>query len=416
MALLFSPGKSGLDFKGMRLLRILTPLMLALSFVTCQKPAGPPCSIGEISDYFVNPSETKLALLASRPADTAALNATFRTLRAPAVAGMHQDWMTDTAGQPYSLGYATPAAIAPDTTYPLIIYLHGGIGSPRNDKGDSAYLMLASLADTFQLFLASPSANRFTPWWSPSGLARILQTLRFMALRYPVNPRKVFLAGVSDGATGCFAAANTIPAPFAGFIAVSGFGGMLPQLGMSLIAGNLRQRPIYNVNAGLDHIYPIDAVKEFIRSLQDQGVPVTFKEYPDEKHGFDYREKEMGMLAGLIRTWSRPESAVLSWTFIPGYPNLPDNILDYSLSSDNGAINSFWRGDTLMIQSQGVSAVSAVFSMLPPATKISCRLMGDKERKRTISPVNLDWPQSLRLMQERCFPGFGKATIYTIKL
>jgi pimeloyl-ACP methyl ester carboxylesterase len=395
---------------------MLNPLLGALLFAACHSPPQPSCTASEITDYFINPSEAKYSALASRPADTAGLNAAFRALRKPGGPGMQREWMTDSAGVPYLLGYQTPDSITPDTTYPLVIYLHGGIGSERNDKGDSAYLMLAPLADTFKLFLASPSGNRYTPWWSPNGLARILQTLRFMTLRYPINPRKVFLAGVSDGATGCFAAANTVAAPFAGFIAVSGFGGMLQQMGMELSAGNLRERPIYNVNAGLDRIYPIAQVQSFVRALQDQGVPITLKVYPDEQHGFDYRAKEMGTLAGLLRAWSKPESPLLAWTFTPGCPNLPDNIFDWTPASENPGINSFWRNDTLMVQSHGLAAISAVFSQAVPAAKIPCRLVGDNGRNMLLSPSKLDWPHSLKLMLQRCFPGFGGGYFYSIKL
>jgi len=113
-----------------------------------------------------------------------------------------------------------------------------------------------------------------------------------MTLHYPINPDKVFLAGVSDGATGCYAVANTMCGPFAGFIAVSGFGGMLPQMGIQLFPSNIMQRPIYNVNAGKDRIYPIEEVRKFLDWLTNSGVAIERKEYPDELHGFDYRGKE----------------------------------------------------------------------------------------------------------------------------
>ena len=359
--------------------------------------------------------------MASRtPADTALLAAAALAARYTADTGTVRVRLIDSAGLSYQLGYTTPPEMRRDTAYPLVIYLHGGIGTECNDKGDSAFLMLSALADTFKLFLASPSANRYAPWWGPLGLSRILQTLRFMTLRYPINSGKVFLAGVSDGATGCYAAANTIPAPFAGFIAVSGFGGMLPMLGMRLEPGNLKQRPIYNVNAGLDHIYPVERVNEFVSQLQEQGVPVTSKIYPDEKHGFDYRAKEMAALAGLVRTWSRPENpAGLSWTFVPGFPNLPDNLLSWTLSSDNASVKALWRRDTLVVRARGVQSLTAEFPNGQAGKKIVCRILSNegKFRVRTFAPIKPRWPQNLQFMVKRCFPeAGGKNSIYTIKL
>jgi pimeloyl-ACP methyl ester carboxylesterase len=394
-------------------------LFLCVSGAGCSRNNGRHVTAKEAGEYFLNPSAEKSAAMVSRkPADSAMLSAAVRAARMTAGTGAVRVRLTDSAGLPYSLGYVTPPDMKRDTAYPLVIYLHGGIGTERDDKGDSAYLMLSALADSFRLFLASPSANRSAPWWSSPGLSRILQTLRFMTLNYPVNPRKVFLAGVSDGATGCYAAANTIPAPFAGFIAVSGFGGMLPALGMRLEPGNFRQRPIYNVNAGLDHIYPVEEVRNFILSLQEQGVAITSKIYPDEKHGFDYRMKEMGTLAGLVRTWSRPESKGFSWTFIPGVPNLPDNCVHWTLSSDNATVHAFWRHDTLVVRAKGVQSLTALFPSVPAGKKITCRMLADDKNPRTkkISPKKTKWPQNLQFMVKRCFQDVtGTSSIYTIK-
>jgi hypothetical protein len=395
---------------------IIAVLSLCLFLAGCSGKTGTPCSATEITDYFVNPSSAVLRSLALRSCDTAQCNTAFHTARSKAAAGTSQEWLTDSSGMPYLVGFSTPQVIGADTTYPLIIYLHGGIGGERNDKGDSAFFMLKPLADTFNLFLASPSANRYAPWWSAIGLSRILQTLRFMTLHYPINPRKVFLAGVSDGATGCYAAANTISAPFAGFIAVSGFGGMLPKLGMPLAPANLKQRPIYNVNAGLDHIYPVENVKEFIRRLQEEGVPVTSNIYPDEKHGFNYRGKEMGTLAGIIRTWSRPAAEGVSWTFIPGCPNCPDNLFAWTLSSDNASIHAFWRHDTLVVREQGLQSMTAVFPALPSIKKIFVKTLANGGKIHTCRPLSIGWPQNLELMKYRCFPGItGAAAFCTVK-
>lgn len=394
---------------------VLCPLLLFF----CKKPAGPSCTIAEISEFFVNPSAGNFTGLCSHaPLPDSAFAQAIRAGHSQSVAGaMLGEWLTDSSGLPYRVGFSTPGRIRADTTYPLIIYLHGGTGSPRNDKGDSAFLMLRGLADTFQLFLASPSANRDAPWWSPLGLSRILQTLRFMALRYPVNPDKVFLAGVSDGATGCYAAANTIPDPFAGFIAVSGFGGMLPQVGMQLLPGNLMRRPIYNVNAGLDRIYPIIMVKSFVADLQSQGVPVTAKWYDKELHGFDYRAKEMGTLATLIRTWLKPALTGFSWTFSPGFPNLPDNILGWQYTSTSAGASGFWRNDTLILRTQGLSSLTLSFLDVDPAKKTNCLLMVDseKERKIKLSPKTIGWPEQLQLLVRSCFPVFKKRTLFNVK-
>jgi pimeloyl-ACP methyl ester carboxylesterase len=344
-------------------------LLLAGSvfFLCCHNQITmPPCAVDQLARWFINPSpalsdslysykfiENKLdSLLPAAKKENAGHCGTFTSI------------CTDTFGAGYTIGWKTPVAIRFDTLYPLIIYLHGGTGTSKTNKGEIAYDMLSALADTFSLFMASPSANRDTPWWSAGGISRILQTVRFMTLRYPINPEKIFLAGVSDGATACYAAANTISSPFAGFIAVSGYGGMLFSLGMKLYPQNLMQRPIVNINAGLDHIYPIVEVRKFIAWLEQNGVSVEYREYPDEKHGFDYRAKEYGNIARFLRTWSRPTNVLsVSWTFVPGFPNNTDNCEQWTPIANTAeqTINGFWTKDTLRLKTKGLSSVVLSF-------------------------------------------------------
>jgi pimeloyl-ACP methyl ester carboxylesterase len=395
--------------------RVAIFLCLCGIFGGCSEKPLPAASEGDIVNYFVNASSGARLKLAAMICDSATIASAFRSARGTSAMGMRKEWLNDTAGNSYCLGYLTPAAIAPDTTYPLIIYLHGGIGSPRNDKGDSAFRMLADLADTFKLFLASPSGNRYTPWWSAGGLYRILQTLRFMSLHYPINPDKVFLAGVSDGATGCYAAANTIPAPFAGFIAVSGFGGMLPMVGMPLDPGNLKGRPIYNVNAGHDRIYPIETVTEFVRALQEQGVPVLSKVYPDEFHGFDYRAKEMGTLANFVRSWSRPVQNRISWTFIDGFPNCPGNILECKPAAPEAQLSALWSRDSLVLRWKGIDSVSLYFPAATTSKRMMCTLLSAEGKTRVCTAAKLTWLETLDLMVRDGFPGFRQENVFRIK-
>ncbi|MBD3320491.1 MAG: hypothetical protein GF350_05270, partial [Chitinivibrionales bacterium] len=225
---------------------ILLPLALS-----CTSSAPMPGNMAEqFSRWFIAPSEEKLDSLLSVSFTLAQLDSIISTAKNTLPrTGAATAILTDRSNQSWTLGYYAPPEATVDTLYPLVIYLHGGIGTTRRDKGKTAYEMLSALCDSITVFLASPSGNRFGPWWSADGLSRILQSVRYMTLHFPVNPDKIFLAGVSDGATGCYAAANTICGPFAGFIPVSGYGGLLTKLGIPLIPQNIMQRPIYNIYA-----------------------------------------------------------------------------------------------------------------------------------------------------------------------
>ena len=215
--------------------------------------------------------------------------------------------VSDSDGTPYALGIGLPRRFDRNRAYPLIVYLHGGIGTEISTKGERAWEMLGGLRDSIDIILASPSGNRFAAWWSQRGMARIVHAVRYVSIMYDIDTNKIFLAGVSDGATGCYAVASALggSGPFAGFFAVSGYGGMLPNLGVQLSIDNLKARPIYNINGAKDHLYPIDAVNAFVAYLRESGVQITDKVYPNEDHGFDYKEREYSEFIQRIKEWSR---------------------------------------------------------------------------------------------------------------
>lgn len=373
---------------------------------------------GRFSNWFVNSRQSTRDSLAAFKIPQGQWDSLVVATKEAAVSssGAFSTVLIDSSNVSFTLGWKTPQAIRRDTLYPLIIYLHGGIGSTLTTKGEKAYEMLLPLADTFSLFLASPSGNRYAPWWSAAGLYRIMQTLRYMALHYPINPDKVFLAGVSDGATGCYAVANTMCGPFAGFIAVSGFGGMLPQVGMRLYPFNLMQRPIYNVNAGKDRIYSIDEVNRFLGWLINNGVSVERKEYPDEQHGFDYRQKEFGTIATLIRTWSKPkDKRSLSWIFSPDIPNSPDNIISWKLSKKPSIpqVNAFWRNDTLQIKSQDIAEL---LICIPGLNRDHIFVCMNNQKIEKIPKLFASAVLSYEKMVHDGFPYSFPAAFYRIKL
>jgi acetyl esterase/lipase len=361
------------------------------------------------SNWFLNPTEQKLSSLILSGLKPDQIDTLVKEIRKDSKTGAFVDTLTDSTGTDFLIGGQTPP-FRPDSLYPLIIYLHGGTGTELNSKGDSAYKMLSFLGDSLPIFFVSPSANRYAPWWSPVGLSRILQTLRYMALHYPIDPKKVFLTGVSDGATGCWAAANSANSPFAGFIAISGFGGMLSSLGLPLYPVNIMQRPIYNINAGNDRLYPIDQVNNFLDYMEKSGVNVKRKVYPDEQHGFDYRLKEFSTLLEIIRTWSKPAYKGIAWTFVPGVQNVADNIIDYKLDGQSDAsISAVYRNDTLIINSNGITNLTVCSDNHELNVEIH------KNEIRKYSAQKPDKKSQYLLMLHDCFPHLHQF-VYSINI
>lgn len=387
----------------------------SLLFASCQ--ASLPENIDAIiSDWFINPTTKKKKQLVSYKLSPGALDSLAASVRSRDIkTGRFSCKLYDRDGTESNLGFATPNTIAVKTLYPLIIYLHGGIGTPRNDKGVEAFEMFRFLADTIDLFLASPSGNRKALWWSGKGLERILKTVRYMTLHFPIDPDRIFLAGVSDGAAGCYAAANAIPEPFAGFIAVSGYGGILKGLGVTLYPWNLMQRPIFTIYAGKDHLYNPEIVEQFLDWLQQNGVSVKRKFYPEEEHGFEYREKEKATLAEIINTWRRPSRETVSWMVVSGSSNRADNLLQWEPCGNKKErrITAYWRKDTLNIKTNGICS----FTMITDRKAKSILFFKTTKGEITsLKPIDLNTALCLDLMQHYCFMSIFEKTLYQIKI
>jgi len=336
--------------------QILFFAMLLLSFTSCDKALAP-VSVTSVKNWYLNPTISSTAALANY--NILSIDSLLVSCQS-SQRGAFTDSLIDISGNRWILGFETPDTIITGKKYPLVVYLHGGTGVTVNYKGEKAYEMLSPLIDSMPLFLASPSANRTTRWWSSNGLYRILQTVRYMKLHYPIDESKVFLAGVSDGAAGCWAANNCINGLFAGFIAISGYGGILPSTGIDLNPSNISQRPVYSINGGKDLLYPLAIVTAFLDYMQANGATITRSIHPDEAHGFDYREKEFGTICTIIRSWSKQSVQNGSWIFTSGVPNSPDNCIDYQFG-DVSTVRSFkWKleNDTLSIDATGLKSIT----------------------------------------------------------
>jgi hypothetical protein len=336
---------------------LITHILLSASIilVQCTKPV-PDASQKECEEWFVSPAGTfNKSVFQLQPEDVAGMLGKAR--RYGEMQSRHNSvTLFDTTGTEFICGFYSPAIVEKDKRYPLVIYLHGGTGTTINTKGERAYEMLKPLADSMPLFLASPSASRSSQWWTPTGISRIFQTLRYMSLYYPIDPSKVFLAGVSDGASGCYALANVAASPFAGFFAISGYGGIIASTGMKVQIENIRQRPIYNVNAGMDRLYSLDIINEFLDYMENGGAQIVRKTYPQEQHGFDYRDREYDTLLTMIRSWSRETFKGNLWNFVQGYPNMAPFCLDWEYASGQtqASVATYFSADTLMIRSNGL--------------------------------------------------------------
>ena len=292
----------------MKFVTTISALVILATILSCGKKI-PKDIVDTYSNYYISANADTLKKLSKIIKTQSALSEVINLTKNRGKFGEGTVELSDINNNKFTIGFSTPKEINTNKLKPLIIYLHGGTGTTRKDKGKHAWDQLSFLQDTLNIFLASPSANRETPWWSRGGFNRIEMTLRYMLINYPIDPNKIFLAGVSDGGSACYAVANSsMNSLFAGFFAISGFGELIEILGIPLSTKNLSKCNIYNINATNDRLYPIERVKSFLTRMDNSGVKIKQKIYKDQNHGFEYKLMEKDTLVALINRWEKRSS------------------------------------------------------------------------------------------------------------
>lgn len=122
------------------------------------------------------------------------------------VVALAGSWRTDTLvapdGSKAALVVPSGATKGKTKGYPLVVWLHGGLGANNPAKGLQAAPGFAALADSGRFALLAPSAWPASPWWSASARDRLLALLDAATRKPGVDASRIVLAGASDGGTG----------------------------------------------------------------------------------------------------------------------------------------------------------------------------------------------------------------------
>ncbi len=342
-------------------IKFTLPIFLILNIYCSRKL--PENTEDSLSNFFLYNDASYQKTLNDLAKQPKLLDSLFRSIQQNHTSGSSYTELKDLSGVNFTLGFTTPKRYSNNKSFPLIIYLHGGIGTTRTDKGKDAWNMFQFLQDSIDIFIASPSANRECPWWTEGGLNRILLSVKYMTLNYPIDPDRIFLAGVSDGGTACYAIANQTSSLFAGFFAISGLGAVLQNFGIKLYPQNLMQKNIYNINADNDRLYPVKYVTQFINALKSQGVDIKNKIYNNELHGFDYKEREKSDILFLLRHWKRNSSISLNHIIDNNQKLISPIVSDIKNDpTEESYLNFYMSNDTLNVRSEKVKSFTLSLS------------------------------------------------------
>ena len=177
-------------------------------------------------------------------------------------------------GKPGRYGLYVPPNYESSRDYPLMICLHGA-----GFNGDS-YLerWQPRLGDRY--LLACPTFE-FGAWWTKEAEALVLAVMEAVMRDYRVDPDRVLLAGMSNGAIGTYLIGLNHADRFAALVAMAG---ALPDPLLALL-DNARGTPLYLIHGVKDQVIPSKYSRTVESYLQERGYQVVYREH-DQVHPF----------------------------------------------------------------------------------------------------------------------------------
>ena len=217
----------------------------------------------------------------------ACLIAAFAAVPARAVedAELGKYWTNDAAKVPYR-AIETPGRRGREKL-PLIVFLHGDWQDGTDNESQlagygngSMELIDQAIAGGVPIVYVAPQTTG--AYWPPE---RIEAVVRDALARWPIDPKRVILTGISDGGSGVWDALKTWPRCFAAGVPMSG---MTELTGLATI----RDVPQWIFHGDADNDTNVETgyggamvgSRAVVRALREMGGTPRYTEYPNEQH------------------------------------------------------------------------------------------------------------------------------------
>jgi len=195
----------------------------------------------------------------------------------------------DQSSQQYALYVPRPSA--PDAKYPLVVSLHSEESNPRLNlrqvfgavqrlaTGNPENLRDFPPVRDQGFFVAAPLARGSMGY---RGIAEqdVYDMLADVERRFPIDPDRVYLTGMSMGGAGALWLALTRPDVWAAVAPVC----PAPAPEAEPLAANALDLPVRLFHGDQDPIVPVENSRAWQRRLLDAGVAADYLEYPGVRH------------------------------------------------------------------------------------------------------------------------------------
>lgn len=194
---------------------------------------------------------------------------------------------------PYRL--LTPAHAEPGHTYPLVIFLHGAGERGGDNEKQLVHGVPNFAADEnrkkYPCYLIAPQCPEQQKWsdvdWGadrtalpprPSESARLtLELIDALRKEFPIDPRRIYLTGLSMGGYGTWDLLARHPEVFAAGVPVCGGGD-------EATAPTIATIPIWAFHGGKDTVVKPERSRRMIEAIKKAGGTPKYTEYPTVGH------------------------------------------------------------------------------------------------------------------------------------
>jgi predicted peptidase len=178
-----------------------------------------------------------------------------------------------------------------DRPYPAILFLHGA-GETGTDGKKQATVGLGPAIrkqeKTFPFIAVFPQSKERT-WRADSADGqRALAILAEVEKQYKVDPKRVYLTGLSMGGYGTWSQAIAHPDKWAAIVPICG-GAVRPKEEnaaekLKAAAEKIKHIPCWCFHGDADQAVPVQLSRDMIKALKDAGADPKYTEYPGVGH------------------------------------------------------------------------------------------------------------------------------------
>ena len=177
----------------------------------------------------------------------------------------------------YYLYYPEDYESMPKKAYPILLFLHGG-----GESGDTLGALkkngppkLIVQGKQFPFLILAPQNPHRKSWWNTRAVNQLLDSV---VKDNRVDPKRIYLTGVSRGGSAAWERAVQYPEKFAAMAVVCG---MAP---LPYAAWINKKLPLWVFHGEKDRSIPFSESQNMVAKLKAMGYDVRFTAYPDVGH------------------------------------------------------------------------------------------------------------------------------------